>query len=78
MDSNTVGSAIIGIVLLVLAAKSGVLFWAILAGITIGLVALFVLRDWKASSTVGAFVAVVISAFGIAAMVVPGWYKELL
>ena len=78
MEGKTVGAVAAGLVLFLLAVQSGVLLWAILAGIVIGSTVFFVSRDWKAASTTGVFVTVVISAFGIVSMLSPGWYKTLL
>ena len=67
-----------GLIWLVLAVASGSLLWAIIGGLGVGGLALAVSRQWTNALAVGAVVAIVIPAFGVAAIFMPGWYKGLL
>ena len=77
-DQNIYGYVFVGLLWLVLAAASGSLPWAIFGGLSASGVTMVASRQWTNALTVGAVVAIVISAFGIAAMLSPGWYKDVL
>ena len=57
-----------GLVFLTLAAQSGALLWAIAGGLGTAAVAFFVGRNLMAAATVGGFVSLGVSVFGIANM----------
>ena len=82
MDEKLLGQTFVGIIgtviVVALAAASGVLPWAILAGGVTSLSVGMVLREWIAAVIAGAFMTVVVSAFGIASMLSPGWYQGLV
>ena len=75
---NVYGYVFVGLLWLVLAAASGSLPWAIIGGLGTSGLTLAVSRQWTIALAVGAFVTIIISAFGIAAMLSPGWYRGLL
>ncbi len=75
---NIYGYVFVGLLLLVLAVASGSLPWAIFGGLGAFGVTMVASRQWTNALLVGAGVAIVISAFGIAAMLSPGWYKGVL
>ena len=75
---NIYGYVFVGLLWLVLAAASGSLPWAITGGLGASGLTLAVSRQWTNALAVGAVVTIVISAFGIAAMFSPGWYRGLL
>ena len=75
---NVYGYVFVGLLWLVLAAASGSLPWAIIGGLGASGLTLAVCRQWTIALAVGAFVTIIISAFGIAAMFSPGWYRGLL
>ena len=75
---NIYGYVFAGLLWLVLAVASGSLPWAIIGGLGASGLALAGSRPWTNALAVGAVVAIIISAFGIAAMFSPGWYKGLL
>ena len=75
---NIYGYVFVGLFWLVLATASGSLPWAITGGIGASGLTLAVSRQWTNALAVGAVVTIVISAFGIAAMFSPGWYRGLL
>ena len=77
-DQNIYGYVFVGLLWLVLAAASGSLPWAILGGLGASGVTMVASRQWTSALVVGAVVAIVISALGIAAMFSPGWYKGVL
>ena len=72
------GYVFIGLLWLVLAASSGSLLWAIFGGLGASGVTMVTSRQWTNALAAGAVVAIVISVFGIAAMLSPGWYKNVL
>ena len=57
---------------------SGSLPWAIIGGLGEGVSALAVSRQWTNALVFGAVVAIIILAFGTAAIFMPGWYKGWL
>ena len=67
-----------GLIWLVLAVASGSLPWAIIGGLGVGGSALAVSRQWTNALVFGAVVAIIIPAFGTAAIFMPGWYKGWL
>lgn len=75
---TVVGLVIAALVFVALAFESGVLPWAILLGLVTSAAALLGVRQWKPACAAGGGVAVVVSVFGIWAMVSPGWYQGLL
>ena len=75
---NIYGYAFVGLLWLVLAAASGSLPWAILGGLGASGVTMVASRQWTNALAVGAVATIVISAFGIAAKLSPGWYRGLL
>ena len=75
---NIYGYVFVGLLWLVLAAASGSLPWAVFGGLGASGVTMAASRQWTNALAVGAVVAIVISAFGIAAMFSPGWYKGVL
>ena len=75
---NVYGYLFVGLLWLVLAAASGSLPWAIIGGLGASGLTLAVSRQWTNALAVGAVVTIIISAFGIAAMFSPGWYRGLL
>ena len=77
-DQDIYGYVFVGLLWLVLAAASGSLPWAVFGGLGASGVTMVASRQWTNALAVGAFVAIVISAFGIAAMFSPGWYKGVL
>ena len=77
-DQNVYGYVFAGLLWLVLAVASGSLPWVITGGLGASGLTLAVSRQWMNALAVGAVVAIIISAFGIAAMFSPGWYKEVL
>ena len=77
-DQNVYWYVFGGLLWLVLAASSGSLPWAIIGGLGASGVTMAASRQWANALAVGAVVAIVISAFGIAAMFSPGWYKGVL
>ena len=64
--------------LLALALASGVLPWAILAGVLALVVAYLFTQDLKQSLTWSLISGGVVAILGIMAMFSPGWYKTLL
>ena len=81
MDEKTMEQTILGaigiVIVVALAAASGVLPWAILAGGVTSLSIGMVLREWIAAVIAGASMTAAVSAFGIASMLSPGWYEGL-
>ena len=75
---NIYGYVFLGLLWLVLAVASGSLPWAVFGGLGASGVTMVASRQWTNALAVGAVVAFVISAFGIAAMISPGWYKGVL
>ena len=75
---NIYGYTFVGLLWFVLAAASGSLPWAIFGGLGASGVTMVASRQWTNALAVGAVVTIVISAFGIAAMFSPGWYKGVL
>ena len=71
-------SLFVGLIWLVMAVASGSLPWAIICGLGVSGLAFVVSRQWTTALAVGAVVAIIIPAFGIAAIFMPGWYKGLL
>ena len=67
-----------GLLWLVLAIESGSLAWAIIVGMSASGLTFAVSRQWTNALSAGAVVATIISVFGIAAMLSPGWYRGLL
>ena len=61
-------AAIATLIFLKLLAESGALPWVILGGLLSGGCALLLLRNWHASASVGAVIALVISVIGIGRM----------
>ena len=77
-DQTIYGYVFVGLLWLALAVASGSLPWAVFGGLGASGVTMVASRQWTNALAVGVFVAIVISAFGIAAMLSPGWYKGLL
>ena len=67
-----------GLIWLILAVASGTLLWAIIGGLGVGGSAFAVSRQWTNALAVSAVVAIIIPAFGVVAIFMPGWYKGLL
>ena len=61
-------AAIAALIFLVLLADSGALPWTILGGLLSGGCTFLLLRDWQASASAGAAIALVISVIGIGRM----------
>ena len=74
-DQNVYWYVFGGLLWLVLAVASGSLPWAIIGGLGASGLTIVVSRQWTNGLAFGAVVATIISAFGIAAMLSPGWYK---
>ena len=77
-DQNVYWYVFGGLLWLVLAATSGSLPWAIVGGLGASGLTLAVSRQWTSALAVGVVVTLTITAFGIAAMLSPGWYKGVL
>ena len=81
MDEKLVRQTFAGVVgmvmLIALAAASGVLPWALFVGLGASLAVGVISRKLIASLIAGAIVTAVVSAFGIASMLSPGWYEGL-
>ena len=69
---------IVGLIWLVLAVASGSLPWAIIGGLVVGGSTLAISRQWTNAVAFGVVVALIIPAFGTAAIFMPGWYKGWL
>ena len=82
MDEKLVWQAlpeVIGTMIVVaLAAASGVMPWAIFAGAGTFLLTGIGLREWYAAVIAGVVATGIVSVLGIVAMLSPGWYKGLL
>ena len=70
-----VGGVVGGLIWLVLAVASGSLLWSIIGGLVVGGSTLAVSRQWTNAVAFGVVVALIIPAFGTAAIFMPGWYK---
>ena len=68
----------VGLVLLMVALVSGILVWAIPGGFLSSGITLWLTKDVRSSAAVGIIVAAVITAFGIANFISPGWYGAYL
>ena len=78
MDRMTAMTAIGAVVLVVLVIQSGVLWWAIPAGIVSASTAFYFLRDLKVASIAGASATAGISLLGVVNLLNPGWYSTVL
>ena len=82
MDEKTIVTIVVGIVailvVLSLVVQSGVLPWAIFAGVIALVVTLLVSRELKAAAAAGGITSAAVSFFGVLAMMSPGWYQSLL
>ena len=76
--NNQFANVFVGLILLVLAIESGSLLWATISGVGAFGLTFAVSRQWTRALAVGAVVATIISVFGIAAMLSPGWYRGML
>ena len=61
-----------------IAFVSGVLLWAIVGGVAVAAVFYFVSRERRLALDTGFIAIVLITAFGVASMLSPGWYQSLL
>ena len=61
-----------------MAFASGVLLWAIAGGVVVTGVVYGLTRERKTARDAGVLATAVISAFGVASMLSPGWYQSLL
>ncbi len=61
-----------------MAFVSGVLLWAIVGGVAVAAVFYFVSRERRWAFDAGFITIVLITAFGVASMLSPGWYQGLL
>ena len=66
--------AVVGLILFIVAVVSGILIWAIPGGLLGSGITWWLTNDFKSSVVAGIIVAVVITAFGIANFISPGWY----
>ena len=78
MNEKAVFGLIPGFVLIVLAIQSGILWWAIPAGIVSAATVFYFSRNLQATAIAGATVVAGISWIGIADLLSPGWYNTLL
>ena len=73
--SVTIGVAIL---LAILASESGVLPYAFAALVLVGGVALWLTSDWQTALHTGGAATLVVTAFGIASFLSPGWYQSII
>ena len=82
MDAKVMEQAIFGligmVILVALAAASGILPWALFAGLGTSASVGIVSRKLMAAMVAGSIVTAIVSAFGIASMLSPGWYQGLV
>lgn len=76
--NNLFANVLVGLFLLVLAIESGSLLWAIISGVGAYGLTLAVSRQRKKALVVGVVVATFITVFGIATMMSPGWYRDII
>ena len=77
-NEEIIGVLGLGLVFAFMAFASGVLWWAIAGGVVVAGVVYSLTREWKTARETGVLATAVISAFGVASMLSPGWYKTLL
>lgn len=68
----------VAVFLVFLVIMSGVFLWAIGIGVAVFGLAFGISRKVKIALDTGGAAAAFVSIFGIVAMFVPGWYKDLL
>ena len=78
MNENAYWYVVGGLTGVVLIVASGVLPWAITGGVVSSGATFAVSRQWKGALAAGIAVAVIISLFGVMAMLSPGWYRDVL
>lgn len=72
------GTLFVVILYLVLVWESGALSWVVAGGALVGVVSYWMLRDGRSALVYGGIATLVISAFGVAALLSPGWYESVL
>ena len=76
-DGN-VFMACVGLILFLIALVSGILIWAVPGGVISSGITWWMTKDFKSSIVAGIIVAAVITGFGIANFISPGWYGAYL
>lgn len=69
---------VVGVFFFLIAVVSGILIWAVPSGLLVSGMTWFLTKDIRSSVVAGIIVATVVTGFGIANFISPGWYGAYL